>query len=107
MRTAPTTVALALVFWLAPVGLPDDRPSHDVCMDAALREHVRKLMVEALDAAMKEHIVRLYETWLKDPQGQPARAAAGIRNGLENYRDAYLAATTWAPPLCPDERESR
>lgn len=69
-------------------------------MDPDLKEKIRSLMLTAIDDAFRNHVEHVYEVWMKDDQGQPARAATGVRNGLIAYLRAYKAAKEWNPRMC-------
>jgi hypothetical protein len=69
-------------------------------MPPDMRERVRNIMFKSLDEALQQQIEHLFITWLKDLNGQPQRAAAGIKQAFYAYRIAYEAAQAWAPPLC-------
>jgi hypothetical protein len=70
------------------------------CMDEVTREQIRTVMVEALDDALKEHIKHVFEVWLRDERGQPARARTGVAQGIKAYLGARKGAMEWAPPVC-------
>jgi hypothetical protein len=76
----------------------------DECLDAKTREHVRTIMLSALDRGLRDHTKHLFETWMKDPTDQPARAIAGIKPAINSYIGARNAALNWSPPLCPKEK---
>jgi len=81
-------------------GIASAETRPELCMDSEARERVRKLMLEALDEAFKEKIKDLYEVWLRDATGQPARAAKGAENALRAYEHARGAAMKFSPPEC-------
>ena len=70
------------------------------CMDATTRERLRSIMFDALDSALKSHIEHVFEIWLKDERGQPARAATGVRQGIKAHQSARIATQNWSPPIC-------
>lgn len=69
-------------------------------VDNEMKEKVRALMLAAIDEAFRNHVEHTYEVWMKDDQGQPGRAATGVRNGLIAYLRAYRAAKEWNPRMC-------
>jgi len=73
------------------------------CLNADARERARGLILEGIDAALKQHTVTVFESWLKDPSEQPARAIRGLRNGISAYSRARAAALNWHFPLCKPE----
>ena len=73
------------------------------CLNADARERARGLILEGIDAALKQHTVTVFESWLKDPSEQPARAIRGLRNGISAYARARAAALNWHFPLCKPE----
>jgi len=72
-----------------------------LCADAATREKVRGIMMDALDDALKNHIVHMFEVWMRDDRGQPERARTGVVNGISAYIKAGKSVQVWAPPDCP------
>ena len=78
----------------------ESRP--ELCMDGEARERVRKLMLEGLDEALKEKLKDLMDVWLRDPTGQPQRAAKGMEGALRAYFHARGAAMKFNPPECAD-----
>jgi hypothetical protein len=110
-------ICLAILFALAAYGYfsgrweDDENNAHlwglaaaesrpELCMDDETRERVRKLFLDALDLAFKEKVEKLYEIWLSDPTGQPARAAKGADSALRAYSQARAAAMKFNPPEC-------
>ena len=81
-------------------GLASAESRPELCMDNETRERVRKLMLEALDEAFKEKIKDLYDVWLRDATGQPARAAKGAEAALRAYQHARNSAMQFNPPEC-------
>jgi len=71
------------------------------CTDAATREKIKTVMLEALDEALKRHIVHMFEVWMKDDRGQPERARNGTIAGINAYLKASNGVANWAPPDCP------
>lgn len=71
------------------------------CTDAATREKLKGIMLDALDEALKQHIVHMFEVWMKDDRGQPDRARNGTINGINAYIKAGQGVSNWAPPDCP------
>lgn len=69
-------------------------------MDADMKDKVRVLILQAIDEAFKTHVEHTYEVWMRDDQGQPGRAATGVRNGLIAYLRAYKAGKEWNPRMC-------
>jgi hypothetical protein len=43
---------------------------------------------EAVAEAYKDQVMRLFQTWMKDPTGQPTRALTGVQNA----KKAFIAA---------------
>jgi hypothetical protein len=70
------------------------------CLSHDERERIQAIMREALDQSMKEQTMHLFEGWLKDPTGQPARAEKGMSSLLKSYRSAREAVDRWHPPQC-------
>src|SRR5262252_4401909 len=56
-----------------------------ICTDAATRDKIKGVMLDALDDALKKHIVHMFEIWMKDDRGQPERARNGVVNGVNAY----------------------
>lgn len=77
--------ALALVIASAAAAWGAERGT-----DAAVREIIQS----ALDDALKEQITHIFAIWLRDPKGQPQRAAAGVRKAVAAYRHAVTAIET-------------
>lgn len=71
-----------------------------VCMDAAMREQVRGLMLDGLDQALKNHVGRLFDVWVKDRADEPRRAIAGTQAAVNGYVRSRAAAMRWTPPAC-------
>jgi len=71
-----------------------------ICTDAATKEKIKELMLEALDQALKNHIVHMFEVWMKDDRGQPERAKNGTINGINAYVKAGQGVAAWTPPEC-------
>ena|SRR5262252_4766577 len=72
-----------------------------VCTDAATREKIKTIMLDALDHALQTHIERMFEVWMRDDRGQPERAKNGTIAGVNAYVSAGRAVAAWAPPDCP------
>jgi hypothetical protein len=70
------------------------------CIDAEMRDHVRDLMMKGLDRAMERHTQKVFDTWMRDPSGQPARAASGVRQAVRAYVGSRAALAAWSPKLC-------
>jgi hypothetical protein len=83
-------------------GLASAQSQIVVCVDAATREKVRAIALDALDDALKEHIRHMFEVWMKDDRGQPERARNGVNNGITAYAKASKSAAEWMPPMCPN-----
>lgn len=81
-------------------GLASAETRSELCMDDESRERVRRLMYEALDEALKEKIKDLFDVWLRDATGQPARASKGMDNALRAYVAARASAAKFNPPEC-------
>src|SRR5262245_34696421 len=73
-------------------GLASAESRIELCMDDESRERVRGLMFTALDEALKAKIESLMEIWLRDPTGQPERAARGVEAALRAYYHARIHA---------------
>jgi len=71
------------------------------CTDAATREKIKTIMMDALDEALKNHIIHMFEVWMKDDRGQPERARNGTIAGINAYVKAGHGVANWAPPDCP------
>jgi hypothetical protein len=71
-----------------------------VCMEAADRDRILKISLDAIDQALKEHVMKLFEVWIKDRTDQPRRARAGMFDGVNAYLRARSDALKWAPPPC-------
>jgi len=76
----------------------DTKP--ELCMDAEQRERIRTVLFDALDIGLKEQIQHVYEIWLRDETGQPARAKTGVENAIRAYLSARKGAENWSPPPC-------
>jgi hypothetical protein len=72
-----------------------------LCMDAELREEIREIMSDGLKAALRRHTSQVFNTWMRDPAQQPARAQAGMRHGIDAYIGSRLEVKNWNPPSCP------
>jgi hypothetical protein len=72
-----------------------------ICTDAATRDKIKSVMLEALDTALQQHVVHMFEVWMKDDRGQPERARNGVVNGVNAYLKAGQGVASWAPPDCP------
>jgi hypothetical protein len=72
------------------------------CLHHNEREHLQGIMRDALDDSMKQQTMHLFEGWLKDPTGQPARATKGMSLLLKSYRNARTAVDEWHPPQCEE-----
>lgn len=83
-----------------PYELASETSTPVPCTDEVTRERIRGIMFDALDEALKNHITRLFEVWLKDDTGQPARASTGTRAGITAYLHARKQAETWSPMIC-------
>jgi hypothetical protein len=81
-------------------GLASAQTRPELCMDSDTRERVRKIMLEALDEGLKEKIKDLFDVWLRDSTGQPARAVKGMDNALHAYVGARASAFRFNPPEC-------
>lgn len=73
------------------------------CMDPEMREKVREILLEGIEAALKRHVQRVFNTWMKDPSQQPARAKEGMKHGIAAYVGSRQAAQGWDPPRCGEE----
>src|SRR5262245_61325865 len=101
-------VALSFFGWMSgrwdeeqpAFGLASAESRIELCMDDDSRERVRGLMFTALDEALKDKIHGLMEIWLRDPTGQPERAARGVDAALRAYSQARIAALKFNPPAC-------
>ena len=102
----PRAVAVALLIVvtacaLLVVFLARSDPQPIQCVpDDETREQVRGIMLKAMEDALHDHLVRLHETWMKDPTGQPARATTGAQQGVRAFIAGRAAALRWNPPLC-------
>lgn len=63
--------------------------------DARLEEIER----EALDEAYRNQIVHVFEVWMKDETGQPARAVTGARRARKAYVEAMTEIAKRQKPL--------
>jgi hypothetical protein len=70
------------------------------CISEEMREKTRTLMLTGIDDALRRHTVRIFNTWMKDPAQQPARARAGMRHGVEAYAGSHEVLRKWNPPIC-------
>ena len=50
-------------------------------------ERLLQLDREAVDNAYRDQIMHLFEIWMKDDTGQPARAIVGVRKASKAYKD--------------------
>ena len=57
-------------------------------------DHIRELMRAAVDQAFIKCIGRLFDNWVLDPGGQPARAAVGAQKTIAIYREAMAVIDT-------------
>lgn len=82
-----TVAGIVVTFFLllTPALAQPDRGSDD---------RMRVMIAEALDKAFQEQVRHLFEVWMKDPKGQPERAAMGIRRAVASYRRAIEAIET-------------
>jgi hypothetical protein len=70
------------------------------CMDADTRERTRTIMFAGIEEGLKRHTVSVYDTWLKDPSDQPARASRGLHIGISAYVRSRQSILNWSPPVC-------
>jgi len=81
-------VSAAIVVWAAPVPTPPERrPVLPVSPMSKWDVQLIALQKQALDRAYMDQLHHLFEIWMKDTTGQPARAEIGARKA----RDAYIA----------------
>lgn len=71
-----------------------------LCMDAEVREEIRAIMMDGLKTSLRRHTVHVFNTWMRDPTGQPQRARAGMRHGIEAYIGSRIEVKKWDPPFC-------
>lgn len=54
-------------------------------------ERLNIVLHQALDEALRLYVVNQFSVWMKDPTGQPERAAEGVRKAVKSWRDAVNA----------------
>ena len=70
------------------------------CLDVETREKVRSIMLDGIDQGLKQHTVTIFDSWLKDPAEQPARAIRGMQSGISAYARSRREALRWTIPTC-------
>lgn len=84
-------VAIACVLLLlSGVACAQKAPSVGRGSDA----EVRRIIQDALDQALSDQIKSLFGVWMKSSEGQPQRAARGIRKAVAAYRHAIRSVDT-------------
>lgn len=88
------TIALALVL-VAGASRAEDTSGEaeppKIFLGAKDDVQMRQLLVESLEAGLRAQVKHYFEVWMKDPTGQPERAANGIRRSVAAYRHAVEA----------------
>ena len=79
-------VTLAIDDYLRARGAEAQEPPPAIAAKYASR--LDQLDTEAIEGAYREQIMHLFENWMRDPSGQPARAV----NGARNARRAFIGA---------------
>jgi hypothetical protein len=97
-------ISLLFFFWISHL-------AHGAEAPRGSDEHVRGIIQHALDDAFENQVEILFAGWMRDPTGQPGRAAAGVRKAVAAYRHAIVAIDTnglaLEPIPLPRPREAR
>jgi len=91
---------LIIAMWL---NLAFAQTKPEACVDAKLKEHVQRLILDAVDSAFMAHIMSLYQIWLKDYDIESYRAGKGMVRGIYAYQRARDNALRWDPPICKEK----
>jgi hypothetical protein len=88
LATVALSVGVTLVVddYLRARGAEAQEPPPAIAAKYATR--LDQLDTEAIEGAYRDQIMHLFENWMRDPSGQPARAVTGARNA----RRAFVAA---------------
>lgn len=90
IRHNPTLLACLIVIPLAfMLSRCDSAVSEHAPLPVSVfDERLEQIEREALDEAYRGQIMHVFEVWMKDATGQPARALTGARNARRAYVDA-------------------
>jgi hypothetical protein len=92
------SASASLMMLVALVEVRSETP--ELCMDDAMRERVRGVVLEGLDLALKDRTKQTFDIWMKDQSDQPMRAIAGMRANVSAYVRSRNTVMSWNPPLC-------
>jgi hypothetical protein len=103
----PSLGAIGLILALLGVAIAAPR-AHDppspseinVCADEDTKGKIREILLHGLDIALQERITELFEVWMRDSSGQPARARAGIERGIDAYVHGRQGVMAWKGRPC-------
>jgi hypothetical protein len=79
---------------------PSKGAAREPCMDPAMREEVRQIVLSGIDRALNRHVGQMFEIWMKDPSEQPKRAIIGMHTAIDAYVRSRASALRWSPPAC-------
>jgi len=91
------TVAITLIILALFEAKSETR---EICMDAEMRDRIRKLALEGHDEAFKNHAGHLFSVYLRNPDDIPNRAQVGTQNSIRAYVRVRELALKWNPPPC-------
>jgi hypothetical protein len=98
-------IGAGLSLWKMIVGELPAAPAQvqaPTCMDAEMREHARKIMIGAIDDSLRRHTMKTFDTWMRDPTEQPARAVRGMQMAVRAFVGAHREAKNWNPHPCKE-----
>jgi hypothetical protein len=93
-------VSLAVAGAIIFVAFPSKGAVKEPCMDPAMREEVRQLVLSGIDQALIRHVGHVFDIWMKDPAEQPRRAIIGMHQAIDAYVRSRASALRWSPPTC-------
>lgn len=95
------SLAIAIVLAYVLVSMAADAKSQvNVCVTAEQRNHIRKVMLDAVDHALDEQVSKLFANWVLDGTGQPKRAQTGTNNAVRAHIIARANVLAWDPAEC-------
>ena len=93
--------AAAAALLLMSLLADDAQPQPISCIDPAMKDKVRAVLLDGLDDALKSRMEHLFEIWMREPDNQqPSRAAVGIRQAIRAYVNSRTFMLQWNPPAC-------
>jgi hypothetical protein len=93
-------IAIVLAYILLSVAKDDAQSKVDVCVTSEQRDHIRKVMLEAVDHALDAQVGKLFANWVLDDTGQPKRAQVGTNNAVKAFITARGYVLVWDPHEC-------